>query len=217
VIAPRDLHRRTVEWIERETKNAREGKPSGIKAKMNALLDPAVIRALYEASQAGVPIDLAVRGVCSLRPRLKGISENIRVTSVLGRFLEHSRIFAFVNGGNPEIYLSSADWMPRNFFRRVEAAFPLIDPALARHASDILEDALLDTAGARELQSDGSYVRIPPSDGKAFDSQANFLEEARRRTQRAIEQLRRGPFAEEEPLENTAETAESPAPEKVAG
>jgi len=217
VLAPRDLHRRTIEWIERETKNAREGKPCGIKAKMNALLDPAVIKALYEASQAGVPIDLAVRGVCCLRPRLKGISESIRVTSVLGRFLEHSRIFAFVNGGNPEIYLSSADWMPRNFFRRVEAAFPLIDPALARHASDILEDALLDTAGARELQSDGSYVRNPPTDGKPFDSQANFLEEARRRTQRAIEQLRRGPFAEEEPPENPGETAETPAPEKIAG
>jgi len=216
-IAPRDLHKRTIEWIERETKNAREGKPSGIKAKMNALLDPAVIRALYEASQAGVPIDLAVRGVCCLRPRLKGISETIRVTSVLGRFLEHSRIFAFVNGGNREIYLSSADWMPRNFFRRVEAAFPLVDPALARHASEILEDALLDTAGARELQSDGTYVRIPPGEGKAFDSQANFLEEARRRTQRAIEQLRRGPFAEEEPTEIPAETVEPPTPEKVAG
>ncbi len=217
VIAPRDLHRRTIEWIERETKNAREGKPSGIKAKMNALLDPAVIGALYEASRAGVPIDLAVRGVCCLRPRLKGISDNIRVTSVLGRFLEHSRIFAFVNGGSPEIYLSSADWMPRNFFRRVEAAFPLVDPALARHASQILEDALLDTAGARELQSDGTYVRIPPTDGKPFDSQENFLEEARRRTQRAIEQLRRGPFAEEETPENPGETAETPAPEKVAG
>jgi polyphosphate kinase len=107
--------------------------------------------------------------------------------------------------------------MPRNFFRRVEAAFPLVDPALARHASEILEDALLDTAGARELQSDGTYVRILPADGKAFDSQANFLEEARRRTQRAIEQLRRGPFAEEEPAETPVETAEPPAPEKVAG
>jgi polyphosphate kinase len=213
VIAPRDLHRRVIEWIERETKNAREGKPSGIKAKMNALLDPAVIRALYEASQAGVPIDLAVRGVCSLRPRLKGISETIRVTSVLGRFLEHSRIFAFANGGQPEVYLSSADWMPRNFFRRVEVMFPLVDPALARHASDILEDALRDTTGAHELRSDGTYVPVAAGEERPFDSQANFLEEARRRTQRAIEQIRRGPFAEEEAPEAAGD---EPSPEKAA-
>ena len=216
VLAPRDLHRRTVEWIERETRNAREGKPSGIKAKMNALLDPAVIQALCEASQAGVPIALAVRGVCCLRPGLEGVSENIRVTSVVGRFLEHSRIFAFENGGRPEVYLSSADWMPRNFFRRVEVAFPLVDPALARHAREILDDSLRDTAGARELRSDGSYFRVVPAEGRSFDSQANFLEEVRRRTQRAIEQLRRGPFAEEEPSENVGESPE-PAPEKAAG
>ncbi len=209
VIAPRDLHRRTIELIERETKSAREGKPAGIKAKMNALLDPAVIHALYEASQAGVPIELAVRGVCSLRPQMKGISENIRVISVVGRFLEHSRIFAFENAGHPEVYLSSADWMPRNFFRRVEAAFPLVDPALARHAREILDDSLRDTARARELRSDGTYVRVLPADDKPFDSQANFLEEARRRTQRAIEQLRRGPFAEEETSENPGEAAET--------
>jgi polyphosphate kinase len=211
VLAPRDLHRRTLEWIERETKNAREGKPSGIKAKMNALLDPAVIKALYEASQAGVPIDLAIRGVCCLRPQLKGFSERIRVTSVVGRFLEHSRIFAFVNGGSPEVYLSSADWMPRNFFRRVEAVFPLVDPALARHALEILEDALRDTARARELRSDGTYVRVKPADERPFDSQANFLEDARRRTQRAIEQLRRGPFAEEETSETTPDGTPEPA------
>ena len=216
VIAPRDLHRRTIEWIERETRNAREGKPSGIKAKMNALLDPAVIKALYEASQAGVPIDLSVRGVCCLRPQLKGFSETIRVTSVLGRFLEHSRIFAFTNGGSPEVYLSSADWMPRNFFRRVEVMFPIVDPALARHASDILEDTLRDTAGARELRSDGSYSRVKPADERPFDSQANFLEDARRRTQRAIEQLRRGPYAEEEPPESPAEPVEA-APAEKAG
>jgi len=216
VIAPRDLHRRTVEWIERETKNAREGRPSGIKAKMNALLDPGVIRALYEASQAGVPVDLAVRGVCCLRPHLERISENIRVTSVVGRFLEHSRIFLFENGGRPEVYLSSADWMPRNFFRRVEVAFPLVDPALARHAREILEDSLRDTARARELENDGTYSRVAAADDRCFDSQANFLEEARRRTQRAIEQLRRGPFAEEEPAEG-GEAPEVTGSEKVAG
>jgi polyphosphate kinase len=178
---------------------------------MNALLDPAVIKALYEASQAGVPIDLAIRGVCCLRPQLKGFSERIRVTSVVGRFLEHSRIFAFVNGGSPEVYLSSADWMPRNFFRRVEAVFPLVDPALARHALEILEDALRDTARARELRSDGTYVRVKPADERPFDSQANFLEDARRRTQRAIEQLRRGPFAEEETSETTPDGTPEPA------
>ncbi|HWC64947.1 MAG TPA: polyphosphate kinase 1, partial [Thermoanaerobaculia bacterium] len=217
VIAPRDLHRRAIEWIERETKNAREGKPSGIKAKMNALLDPAVIRALYEASQAGVPVDLAIRGVCSLRPGLAGVSENVRVRSVVGRFLEHSRIFAFENAGRPEVYLSSADWMPRNFFRRVEIAFPLVDPTLARHARDILEDSLRDTARARELRNDGTYVRVSSAEDRGFDSQAHFLEEARRRTQRAIEQLRRGPFAEEEPAEGAPESAETPSPEKIAG
>ena len=218
VIAPRDLHRRSIEWIERETKNARDGKPAGIKAKMNALLDPAVIRALYEASQAGVPIDLAVRGVCSLRPGLAGVSESVRVRSVVGRFLEHSRIFAFENGGRPEVYLSSADWMPRNFFRRVEVAFPLVDPTLARHAREILDDSLRDTARARELRSDGTYVRVAPAEeDRPFDSQAHFLEEARRRTQRAIEQLRRGPFAEEESAEGAPEGVEAATPEKVAG
>jgi len=213
VTAPRDLHRQTLEWIDRETRNAKEGKPAAIRAKMNALLDPKVIEALYAASAAGVPIDLAVRGVCCLRPGVPGLSDNIRVTSVVGRFLEHSRIFAFENAGRPEVFLSSADWMPRNFFRRVEVAFPVVDPELSRQAIEILQTSLRDTARARALRSDGSYVRVAAEGDRSFDSQASFLEVARRRTQKAIEQFRRGPFAEEE----GAETAESDAvPEKTA-
>jgi len=201
-VAPHDLHRKTLEWIRRERQNALDGKPSGIRAKLNSLVDPAVIGALYEASQAGVPIDLLVRGVCCLVPGAPGISENIRVISIVGRFLEHSRIFIFENGGNPEVQLSSADWMQRNFFRRVEVAFPVVDPELARQVrEEIFEPSARDTSHARRLTETGAYVSLKPEAENGFDSQEHFIEQARKRTLRSIEALRRGSLGEDEGLE----------------
>jgi len=209
VVAPRDLHRRTIEWIRRETEHAREGRPAGVRAKMNSLNDRDVIEALYEASRAGVPIRLVIRGICCLMPGVPGLSENIRVTSIVGRFLEHSRVFVFENAGEPEVYLSSADWMPRNFFRRVEIAFPIVDPELARRVrEEIMGPVLQDSAQARELRSDGSYGRLTSPDEARFDSQAYFLDQARQRTLRAIDQLRRGNIADEDAPESPAPKAE---------
>ncbi len=132
LLAPFQLHRQMLALIGREAENARQGLPARIVAKMNALCDGEVIEALYRASQAGVKIDLLVRGICSLRPGVRGVSENITVRSIVDRFLEHSRVFYFENAGQPDIFLGSADWMPRNFFRRIEAVFPIEDPALRR-------------------------------------------------------------------------------------
>ncbi|WP_019592038.1 polyphosphate kinase 1 [Thioalkalivibrio sp. ALRh] len=161
--APFRLHDAMCEKIEREAENAREGRPARIVARMNSLNETGIIQALYRASQAGVKIQLIVRGICSLRPGVPGISENIEVRSVLGRFLEHSRVFYFENGGEPELYLSSADWMPRNFFRRVEVAFPIRDTAMRdRVAEECLFNYLRDTASAWALQVDGSYQRVQP-------------------------------------------------------
>src|SRR5208337_1132628 len=135
-------------------------RPAHIVAKMNALLEPSVIEALYQASQAGVEIDLIVRGLCILRPGVKGLSERIRVRSIVGRFLEHSRIFHFANGGDDEVYLGSADWMPRNLFERCEVVFPVRDAAArGRILTEILPAYLADTVKARLLQPDGSYTR----------------------------------------------------------
>src|SRR5256885_13696222 len=130
MVAPFDMHSRLIQLIERERDNARAGKPARIVAKLNALVDQEIIEKLYEASCADVTIDLIVRGICCLRPKIPELSENIRVISIVGRFLEHSRINYFENAGDPVVYLSSADWMPRNFFRRIEVAFPLETPAL---------------------------------------------------------------------------------------
>jgi polyphosphate kinase len=192
VTAPKDLHRWVLESIERETAHAHAGRPSGIRAKMNALVDPKVIAALYEASQAGVPIDLLVRGVCCLTPGLSGVSQTIRVRSVVGRFLEHSRVFVFENGGERETWLSSADWMQRNFFRRVEIAFPVVEPGLALQVVDAVDTMWKDNVRARELKPDGSYVRRAPPEGEAaVDSQALFVEDARRRVLKAVEAFQR--------------------------
>ena len=159
-VAPRDLARNCIALIDREARNAKRGKPSRIIAKMNALVDPPVIQALYRASQAGVEIDLIVRGQCALVPGLRGISSHIRVRSIVGRFLEHSRIFYFENGGEPEIYLGSADWMQRNLYERVEVLFPLKDPQLRRRISqEILPVYLADTRTARILDSEGKFSR----------------------------------------------------------
>jgi polyphosphate kinase len=150
---------------------------------MNALVDPVVIRRLYAASQAGVEIDLLVRGICCLRPGLRGVSERIRVTSIVGRFLEHSRVFAFGAGDRAEVYLSSADWMPRNFIRRIEVLFPVEAPELrARLLNEVLGTALQDNVKAHRLSSDGSYVRVPTTE-PPVRSQVVLLEAARRSAQ----------------------------------
>ncbi|MHB8799961.1 MAG: polyphosphate kinase 1 [Thermoanaerobaculia bacterium] len=197
VTAPRDLHRTVLDWISRETEHARAGRPARIRAKLNALVDTAVIEALYEASRAGVPVDLNVRGTCCLVPGLPGVSETIRVRSIVGRFLEHSRFFLFENGGDPEVWASSADWMPRNFFRRVETAFPIVDPELGRQLSDAFDVTMADNARARALLSDGRYERLRPGRGEpAIDSQAFFLDQTRRRVLKAAEHFVKGAAAD---------------------
>jgi polyphosphate kinase len=159
LLAPMGLREHFVECIRREIEHARGGHPSRIIAKINSLIDPAIIEELYVASQAGVNIDLIVRGMCSLRPGLAGTSERIRVLSIVDRYLEHARIFFFQNGGNPTCWLASADWMQRNFDRRVEIAFPVIDPQLQAQLRQILEIQLGDTVKGWSMQSDGTYVR----------------------------------------------------------
>jgi polyphosphate kinase len=162
--------------IRREIEHRRAGRPAGIRAKMNQLQDPAVIRALYEASAAGVPIALIVRGLCCLRPGVPGLSDSIRVVSVLGRFLEHSRIYCFENGGSPELFTGSADWMERNLDRRVETIAPVRDPALCRELVEILDVYERDNATAWDGLPDGTYVRRRPAEGEpARESQAEFI------------------------------------------
>ena len=157
-VAPLNLGKNCVQLIERETAHARAGRPSLVVAKVNSLLDKNIIAALYQASQAGVPIELIVRGACALRPGLKDISPTIRVRSIVGRFLEHSRIFAFGNGGDTEVYLGSADWMPRNLHERVEVIFRLKDPELCQQVcSDILLPYFADTEKTRILLPGGEY------------------------------------------------------------
>jgi len=161
LVAPTDMAKTVLSLIDREAKHARRGKPARIIAKCNAVVDPPVIRALYRASQAGVEVDLIVRGQCTLVPGLRGISSRIRVRSIVGRFLEHSRIFYFGNGGDPEVYLGSADWMPRNLYERVELLFPVKDEALRERLSkEILPAYLEDAQKARILGPDGVYTRV---------------------------------------------------------
>jgi polyphosphate kinase len=175
LVAPLTLAPAILQLIARETAHAKAGRPAAIVAKMNALLDRATIEALYEASRAGVEIDLIVRGMCSLRPGVEGLSERIRVRSIVGRFLEHSRIFWFSNGGQPEVFCGSADWMPRNLVERSEAVFPVDDPALAaRLRNEILAAYLADNTKARLLQPNGSYTRAPQL-GPAFNAQEHLM------------------------------------------
>jgi polyphosphate kinase len=165
LVAPVTLRRRMQELIKREIEYARAGQPAAIKAKMNALVDPNIVALLYEASQAGVSIDLVVRGMCSLRPGIEGISDNIRVYSVIGRLLEHSRLFWFANGGDAEVFLGSADWMPRNLDRRVEAVVPVLDPQLCLQLEWLMQ-LYLDDQHAWLMHSDGTYVvRNPEAEG----------------------------------------------------
>jgi polyphosphate kinase len=166
-IAPLGMREQVIELIDRERRHVEAGLPSRIIVKMNALVEPTVIDALYRASQAGTRIELVIRGTCCLRPGIEGLSENIRVISVVDKFLEHSRIFYFENAGAPEIFLGSADWMPRNFFRRIEVMFPVEDPRLkARITEELLQVVLNDTIKARKLEADGSYSRLKPPEGQ---------------------------------------------------
>jgi polyphosphate kinase len=179
LVAPLDLAQKTLALIAREAEHARHGRPARIIAKMNALLEPSIIQELYRASQSGVEIDLIVRGMCALRPGVRGVSSRIRVRSIVGRFLEHTRIFSFANGGAEEIYLASADWMPRNLYERVEMMFPVRDPMLRqRLRNEILAAYLADTAKARILRSDGSYDRVERSGVRLFSAQDFLIEVA---------------------------------------
>jgi polyphosphate kinase len=174
--SPFTLHSEVIAAINQEAKLAAAGKPAAIVAKMNALLEPKVIAALYAASQAGVKIDLIIRGVCALRPGIKDLSDNIRVRSVVGRFLEHTRIFYFLNDGDEQVYLSSADWMDRNFFRRIETGFPVLNPKLKKRViAEGLKPYLRDNVQAWDMLSDGSYRRRSPRRAKPFSAQVDLL------------------------------------------
>jgi len=177
VVAPFDLHRRLLQLIERETKNAKRGLPARIIARVNSLAEKDLIEALYRASQAGVKIDLIVRGVCCLRPGVAGVSENISVRSIVGRFLEHPRIYYFENACDPDVFIGSADWLPRNLFRRIETVIPIVDGIIReRIISEILATALADNTKARLLLPDGSYQRAPQAPGEpARNSQVEFI------------------------------------------
>jgi polyphosphate kinase len=178
-VAPYDLPSRIAQMIERETERAKAGEPARIVAKMNSLVDPVTIRALYAASQAGVDIDLIVRGICCLRPGVPNLSERIRVTSVVDRFLEHTRVFAFGAGERTELYISSADWMPRNFVRRIEIMCPVEDPLLKRRLlEDVTGTALRDNVKARRLTPDGTYVPVEQASPRVR-AQMALLEGAR--------------------------------------
>jgi polyphosphate kinase len=181
-VAPETLRREVRVAIEREADHARAGRPARIVAKMNALVDPEIIQALYRASQAGVTVDLLVRGVCCLRPGVPGLSERIRVRSIVGRFLEHVRCVYFEDGGAGRLYLGSADWMQRNLNARVEAVFPVDDPHLRREVLTVLDLGLRDNVKARELLPNGVYVRVRRRAGqRRLDSQARLLERSRRK------------------------------------
>jgi len=174
--SPFTLHSEIIAAIGRETEQAKAGQPAAIIAKMNALLEPAVIAALYEASQAGVKIDLIVRGMCALKPGVPGVSDNIRVRSIVGRFLEHTRVFYFRNGGKEQVYLSSADWMDRNFFRRIETCFPVLEPKLKKRViQEGLRPYLRDNQQAWDMKPDGSFHRRNPRRSKPYNAQTELL------------------------------------------
>ena len=176
IMAPANMRSRFIEMIEREAKHAAEGRGGRIIAKMNALVDPEIIEALYDASRAGVQIDLIIRGICCLRPGIEGVSDHIRVISIVGRFLEHSRVFYFRNAGEEEFYFGSADWMPRNFDRRVEAVAPVEDPDLHERLRSLLDTCLNDNRQAWDLQQDGSYVQRKPEGEPEHSAQEMFLQ-----------------------------------------
>jgi polyphosphate kinase len=186
IVAPLGLHEAVLGLIARETEHARAGRPARIVAKMNALVDEDVVEALYRASQAGVPMTLLVRGICCLRPGVPGVSETIEVRAIVDRFLEHSRIFYFANGGKDDVYIASADWMPRNFHRRVEVMVPIEDVVLRARLVELLQIQCADNMKAWTLGSDGSYRRVQPTPGQPLvRSQTRFMEIARDRVKTA--------------------------------
>jgi polyphosphate kinase len=179
LVAPSRLQHQIIEKIDREAAHQKAGRPARLLFKVNGILEPAVVKALYRASQAGVRVDVACRGICSLRPGVPGVSETIRVISVVDRFLEHSRIFYFENGGASEVYVGSADLMDRNLSRRVEVVFPVEQPDLKQRVIDVLKTTLADNVKARELQADGTYTRVKPAEGAPLvRSQYRFLEQS---------------------------------------
>jgi polyphosphate kinase len=184
IVAPRGMRERFLGMIRREAEHHLAGRPARIMAKMNALVDPEIIVALYQASQAGVLVDLIVRGICCLRPGLQGISDTIRVISVVGRFLEHSRAYYFLNGGQEEVYIGSADWMPRNLDRRIEAVTPMEDPAHRQALRDILALMWQDNRQAWDLEADGTYPQRRPAPGEPERATHKLLGE---RVVRAVE------------------------------
>ena len=212
VMAPGELRERVLELIDRERRHAEAGRLGRIVVKMNALVEPSVIDALCRASQAGVKIDLVIRGICCLRPGVPGVSEDIRVTSIVDKFLEHSRIFYFENGGEPEVFLGSADWMPRNFFRRIEVMFPLEDDRLKlRVVDEILPVILADNVKARVLSVDGRYQRVSvPAGAPAVRSQLVLQERSR---EAARERL--APETPQAPAEAPAQAEPPPRGERV--
>ena len=191
VVAPFNMRAHILDSIDREIAHAKAGRPAGIKAKMNSLVDGAVIEALYRASQAGVQIELIVRGICCLRPQVPGVSDNIRVRSILGRFLEHARVYWWANGGNDKLLLSSADWMPRNLNKRIEVGFPVTDETLKKRVvDDILAVEWADNTCSWDLQADGTYRSRTPGEGEPIRAQSTFMalaveESAAPRTQSA--------------------------------
>src|SRR3954469_16409257 len=190
-----------VDKINQEAAFHQAGKEGRVIAKINGLLEPAVVQALYRASQAGVRIDIICRGICALRPGLPGVSENIRGCSIVDRFLEHSRVFYFGNGGDPLVYIGSADWMDRNLSRRVEVVFPIETPDLKQRViREVLATSLQDTAKSRELMPDGSYKRVVPEAGKpAVRSQERFLEVAAQNAVRRVPEVVPPPAPTSEP------------------
>jgi polyphosphate kinase len=176
MVAPINLRDRLNELFDREIQHKQEGRPARIIAKFNRLADLQIVNKLYEVSKAGVEVDLIVRGICMLRPGIPGLSDNITVRSVVGRFLEHSRVFYFANGGEEEIYIGSADWMARNLKHRIEVVVPVTEPGAKDYLRNVLLDAYLrDNSKARELQADGSYATIPRASNEFFDSQDYFI------------------------------------------
>ena len=205
IVAPSRMQAFMIERIERETANQKSGKEGRIIAKINGLLEPAIVQALYRASQAGVKIDIVCRGICALRPGIPGLSDTVHVVSIVDRFLEHSRVYYFANGGDPLVLIGSADWMDRNLSRRVEVVFPVEPPELKqRLINEVLAVTLADNTKARELLADGSYRRLPVEPGQPLlRSQDRFLELAAQSARRRLKEVPPGsgqvPFLEQQP------------------
>ncbi|MFO0735510.1 MAG: polyphosphate kinase 1 [Labilithrix sp.] len=215
IVAPLGLHEATLGLIAREAEHARQGRPARIVAKMNALVDEDVIEALYRASQAGVPISLLIRGICCLRPNVPGVSDNIEVRAIIDRYLEHGRIFHFSNAGKDEVYIASADWMPRNFHRRVEVMVPIEDPAIRARLIDILGVSFSDNVKAWTLEPNGTYTRTQAKPGAPIvRSQQRFVELTRDKVKiadqaaRAPSRFHMMPTAQRQPLEGKVPRAQ---------